>query len=469
MNNALIADGLSLSYPALEARVDGMQAWLEDFGVGEGARVGLLAPNSVDAVAAVHAIWRLGATVVALNTRLTAHELEPQIARAGCRLVLTTDDRRPTTESSTWRVVALDDAARLTTNGRRSSVVGRRPNSDLAALMFTSGTSGAPKAVMLTHGNLRASAGASAERLGVRPDDRWLCVLPLFHIGGLAIVHRSALYGTCVDLWRKFDAERILDALNREPITLISLVPTMLKRLLDLGWRASPSLRLVLLGGAAASPELMAAAAAAGVRVATTYGLTEACSQVATALPDQALRKPASVGKPLPGISVRVVDVAGADCAIDAPGEVIVRGPTVMAGYLDDPESTARALRDGWLRTGDIGYLDRDGDLFILQRRSDLIVSGGENVYPAEVEAALRAHPGVADCAVVGVPSAEWGQTVAAVVVARGELTADVLGAHCRAQLAGYKCPRQYRFVDALPLNAAGKVDRAALIAANAT
>jgi O-succinylbenzoic acid--CoA ligase len=458
---ALLADGQSLSYPALASHVDAMQARLADAGVSAGARVGLLSTNCAEAVIAIHAIWRLGAVVVALNTRLTARELAPQRQRADVRLLLCNADTVALAKSfaATTPMLIIDQPAEAAS--RLSAQVSQQPDDALAALMFTSGTSGAPKAVMLTHGNLRASAEASAARLGVRPNDRWLCVLPLFHIGGLAIVHRSALYGTCVDLWRKFDAERVIDALNREPVTLISLVPTMLKRMLDLGWRASPSLRLVLLGGAAASPELMAAASAAGVNVATTYGLTEACSQVATALPALARRKPASVGTALPGTRVRVVDATDADCAPDVPGEVIVRGPTVMAGYLDDPDATARALRDGWLRTGDIGYLDADGDLFILQRRSDLIVTGGENVYPAEVEAVLRAHPDVADCAVVGMPSTEWGQTVAAVIVARTPMTSEALDAHCRARLAGYKVPRAYRFVDALPLNAAGKVDRA--------
>ncbi len=461
---ALVTDRETLSYPELALRVDAMQARLAAHGVATGVRVGLLTPNCAEAVAAIHAIWRLGATLVALNTRLTAHELTPQVRRAACALLLCTDET-----AALAQAIDAPGLARLQLDAATAGAAAQpfalahRPDAELAALMFTSGTSGAPKAVMLTHGNLRASAQASAARLGVRPDDRWLCVLPLFHIGGLSIVHRSALYGTCVDLWRKFDVERVRAALDSTPVTLISLVPTLLHRLLEAGWRASPTLRLALLGGAAAAPELMARAVAAGVPVATTYGLTESASQVATALPAAAARKPASVGVALPGTALRVVDASGVACAIDQPGEIIVRGPTVMAGYLDDPAATARAIRDGWLHTGDIGFLDADGDLHVLQRRSDLIVSGGENIYPAEVEQALRAHADVLDCAVVGLPSDEWGQVVAALVVTRISLDRDALLAHCRARLAGYKMPRELRFTSALPLNAAGKIDRAAV------
>ena len=221
-----------------------------------------------------------------------------------------------------------------------------------------------------------------------------------------------------------------------------------------------PRLRLVLLGGAAASPDLLKRALQAGWALATTYGLTEAASQVATALPEQVRRKPGSVGRPLLFTSVRVVDEAGHDQPPGVYGDILIRGPTLMRGYLGEPPLDA----DAWFATGDIGYLDVDGDLWVVQRRSDLIISGGENIYPAEIEQVLRQHPAVADVAVVGVPSPEWGQQVGAVLVLR-DPAVDVreILAFSRTRLAGYKQPRIVRVVDELPRTASGKIHRAAV------
>jgi len=249
------------------------------------------------------------------------------------------------------------------------------------------------------------------------------------------------------------------------------LVPTQLHRLLESGASAEhyAALRLILLGGAAATPELMARVVMARLPIATTYGLTEATSQVATALPDVTPHKPASVGKGLVFTELRIVDAQGNPLpnGADYIGEVIVRGPTLMQGYLDEPTATANALKDGWLYTGDLGFLDAEGDLHLVQRRSDLIVSGGENVYPAEIEAVLRRHAAVRDVAVVGVPSAEWGQQVGAVIVPNTPIQPSAqpseLDTFCRQSLAGYKVPRRFIFVDALPLTSSGKVDRAAV------
>jgi O-succinylbenzoic acid--CoA ligase len=225
-----------------------------------------------------------------------------------------------------------------------------------------------------------------------------------------------------------------------------------------------PNLRCVLLGGAAADSTLLAKAFARGVPVTPTYGLTEAASQVATQTPADAARKPGSVGKALLNSSVRIIDAEGRALPDGDIGEIAVRGPTVMRGYLANPEATAQALVDGELRTGDLGYRDADGDLFIMQRRTDLIVTGGENVYPAEVERVLCEHPAVEEALVVGVPDAEWGQRVGALLVAREARALEIgdLLTHARARLAGYKLPRLMRVVNALPLLPNGKHDRRA-------
>jgi O-succinylbenzoic acid--CoA ligase len=333
-------------------------------------------------------------------------------------------------------------------------------------VLYTSGTSGRPKGACLTWGNFEASARAAADRLGDAVAGRWLACMPLFHVGGLSILMRNVLHGGPVRLHSRFDAAAVSATLDQGDIAAVSFVPTMLSRLLAArGARpAPPGLRVVLLGGAAAAPELVERALAAGYPVCPTYGLTEATSQVATGAPPSPGAKHAAPMLPVLGTDVRIV-VEGRDMPPDAPGEILVRGPTVMRGYLHAPDASAQALRGGWLHTGDIGYLDIDGGLHVLDRRNDLVVSGGENVYPAEIEAVLLEHPAVADAGVTGLPDADLGARVVAwIVVANGaSVTAYELVRHCRTRLAGYKAPREFRFVDALPRNASGKLLRRSL------
>jgi len=287
--------------------------------------------------------------------------------------------------------------------------------------------------------------------------------MPLYHVGGLSMLMRGAVFGGPVRLQPRFDAGAVSDALDGGDIAGLSLVPTMLSRLLAYrcGRPVSAGLRVVLLGGAAIPPELLRRALAAGYPVCATYGLTEATSQVATSAPTQPGAADLPPMRPLRGIELRIVD-AGRDLPQGAAGEIAVHGPTVMQGYLNDAEATHRALRDGWLLTGDIGYLSADGGLHVLDRRDDLVVSGGENVYPAEVEAVLLEHPAVTEAAVTGVPDTDLGARVVAWVTTRpgAQVDAAALESFCRARLAGYKLPRDFRFVDTLPRTAGGKLQR---------
>ncbi len=450
-----------VSYGELAARVSGAaQAW-RAAGVQPGDRVALLLANGAAGVICFHTALEVGVTPVMLNTRLTGAELSAQMAAVGCRWLVA--------DALTEPLAAQIDTPHLRLRAGAFPPAEPLPPRPLdraapAAVMFTSGTSGTPKAALLTVGAFQASATASAARIGALPDDNWLCVLPLYHVGGLSIVYRSALYGTAFTLLPRFDAAQVAGAMLRGAVTLASLVPTMLYRLLDHLPSAPPRLRLILLGGAAPSAELLERAHALGLPVATTYGLTEAASQVATALPELARRKLGTVGQPLDGTEVQIVGADDQPLPPYAEGEICVRGATLMQGYLNDPEATARALRGGWLHTGDIGYRDDAGDLFVLVRRSDLIVSGGENVYPAEVEAALKSHPAVAEALVVGLPDAEWGQIVGALVTlhAGAALTEAELLAHVQGRLARYKQPRRLRIVSAMPLTATGKPNRPA-------
>ena len=469
---ALTFEGESFSFHALSELAGVWAGRLRSAGVAQGDRVALLLSNRPEYVALVFSLLRLGAVVVPLNARLTVEELKVQLHRANPKLLISEAELfRPATDLSRLLPCYLIDdevsADELGTHVFKEAEPVPEGEVDLElpfCILFTSGTTGTPKGVVLSLGNFFYSATASAYRLGIQPHDLWLCTLPLYHVGGLSILLRSCLYGTAVSLHRRFDLSEVARALSLEPITLVSLVPTMLYRLLYApDFRPNKSLRLVLLGGAAASKDLLQKANERSLPVATTYGLSEACSQVTTALPERAKSKPGTVGKPLMFTKVRVTSSEGREVAADVIGEVRVRGASVMQGYLD-ADATAKTLQNGWLHTGDLGYLDAEGDLFIVQRRADLIVTGGENVYPAEVERTLQQHPGVAEACVVGVPHPEWGQQVAAAVVPKtsGEnapLLED-LEKLCRKSLAGYKQPRAFLLLNELPRTASGKPKR---------
>lgn len=454
---ALIYDDERWSYQQLDHKAAIIAGQLASAGVRAGQHMAVLMEPDADYVALLYALMRLNVVLVPLNTRLTTEGLIWQVEHADVEWLLYSE-----VHQSTAAQLPVSTKVMLSDLPLSQPVASADIALDgLQAIVFTSGTTSSPKGVQLTVGNHFYSAMASAYRIGLQSNDLWLSCLPLYHVGGLAVFFRSCLYGTAVLLHNRFDVARVSAALEQLPVTMVSLVPTMLYRLLEhrSTWRL-PHLRCVLLGGAAAQAELLARAFSEGIPIHTTYGLTEASSQVATLLPDEVRKKPLSVGKPLLFSEVKIVDEAGATQASEKIGEVWVKGPTVMQGYYKNAEATQRALQDGWLRTGDIGYTDADGDLFVLQRRSDLLVSGGENVLPSEVEAVLKRHEAVADVIVVGLDDPEWGQKVAAAIILSGDVTAEALQDYARAHLAGPKLPRVIRFVDAYPMTASGKVQR---------
>jgi o-succinylbenzoate---CoA ligase len=407
----------AVSYAELEASARRTARQLAALGVGAGDRVATTLPPGIGFVRLLHALPKLGAALVPLSARATAAERRFQVEDAGARLVVDQPLDGVEAEASLREHVEP---------GETHSIV------------YTSGTTGRPKGVALSYGNHQASADASAENLGVEPDDRWLCVLPLHHVGGLAILLRSAIYATAVEVHQAFDAELVAARLASGEITLASLVPTMLRRLQAVGFEPSPRLRAVLLGGGPSPPDLLGWAAERGLPVVPTYGMTETASQIATARGGEA------AARPLRGVELRIED-----------GEILVRGPMVAAGAL---------AADGWLHTGDRGRLEADGSVLVEGRLDELIVTGGENVAAAEVEAALLSHPAVADAAVVGRPDPEWGEAVTAYVVVTGDASDGELIDHCRRLLAGHKVPKAIHRLDALPRGPAGKVLRGALL-----
>jgi O-succinylbenzoic acid--CoA ligase len=486
---ALEFGGGRVDYAELAISARATRVSLLRLGVEPGDLVGVLAPPSIAGVVLIHAMLDLGVVFLPLNARLTEGEQRDALASADARFLLvedgTTDTERLVRNLGTGlltfsqREGKLCDGLELSIRVRASEGLERRATgrrggqlaTGAALVLQTSGTSGRPKCAVLTFDNLMASADASAELLESGANDRWLLCMPLFHIGGLSILIRCALVGATVLLQPRFDPDSVATALEEGGITHVSFVAAMLERVLNIraGQFSPESLSLVLLGGGPATQTLLARAESLGYPVAPTYGLTEASSQVATRPPDVAqLETPDRAGGliPLPGIEVRVVDEEG--CPVRGrsgegiEGEIEVRGPVVMAGYLDDRAATEGVMRGGWLATGDQGLIDERGRLRVLDRRSDLILSGGENVYPAEIESMLVEFEGVREAGVFGVPDENYGaRPVAFIALEEGrEIDPAALSEFCRGRMAGFKRPVDFVEIGALPRTATGKLRR---------
>ena len=422
---ALVADGSEVTYAELEAEATWVARRLEAHGVRRRSVVALTMQPRREQVVLVHALMKVGAVLLPLSPRLTEAERAAAIAA-----------QEPTLE--------LSDPGQLTQTEADLPLLGEHDMDAPCCRVLTSGSTGTPDAVELTYGNFLWSAVASAFNIGVEPQDRWLCCLPLSHIGGLSIVMRSVIYGTAAVLHDGFDVDRVGAALERDDISVVSLVATMLTRLLEAGADLSGP-RAILVGGGPVPEEPLQEALDRGATVVQTYGLTEACSQVTTLAPVDARRKLGSAGRPLLTTHLRIQD-----------GEILVQGPTVAPSRID---------ADGWLHTGDLGRIDEEGFLYVEDRIDDMIVSGGENVVPAEVEQVLLRHPDVADAAVVGREDPEWQQAVTAVVVLvdGSAATPDELRRHCAGELAGFKVPKRVELAAALPRTPSGKLLRRAL------
>jgi O-succinylbenzoic acid--CoA ligase len=453
------------TFAELEREVRALAARLARAGVRPGDRVGMLANPGAETIALIHALMAAGATLVALNTRLLAAELRGLLDDARPRLVIAGEAYAQRAREAGAETLSQAELAALPPLADFIPQASLELASD-HAILFTSGTTGRPKGVCLTYASQLASARASAKRLGSEPDDRWLLCMPTHHVGGLSIPLRSAIQATAVDVHPGFDPERVMRALTTQPVRVATMVPTMLARVFEAGLERRPAaLRALLLGGGPIPAVLIEQSLARGIPTAPTYGLTEAASQVATLPPAELAEAGHTAGPALPDTELRISRDGGGPAETGEPGQILVRGPQLMRGYLDRPDDTARTLAGGWLHTGDVGALDEDGYLTLIDRSKDLIISGGSNIYPREVEEVLLRHPGVHEVSVVGRPHPEWGEEVHAVVaLAPGaRLDAAALDAWLRARLAGFKRPRGYSFRDTLPRTASGKLRRAEL------
>jgi len=437
---ALRFEGKAWTWAELHAWVEVWRQALHSRGIKPGEGVGVLAFNKPDTVALFHACARLGARLVLLNARLTAHELSslgqlslPKLCFAEEALL----EKFPGAE-------VFPSLAPTRTPPTCHAAPSSYLEENVAVTLFTSGTTGTPKRVDIRHRHLLAHAKASAANLGGSPQHTWHLCLQMFHIGGLVNLSRCALYGATLNLASKFEAEALDAEAEAGQITHLSLVPTMLSRWVEhrQGKPLPPGMKACLLGGEHVPLALFQKARQMGIPVLCSYGLTEACSQAATEALEMADGR--SCGFALPGVEIRI---GHEEAGEGEAGEIEIRGETIL-------------VEEGWLKTGDLGHFDAQGRLVVLSRRTDLIVSGGENIYPAEIERVLLECPGVCEVAVGARTSEQWGQVPIALVVSKGAFSEEALLQQCRMRLAGYKIPKAIFETHELPRNANGKINR---------
>jgi fatty-acyl-CoA synthase len=474
---ALRFDGADLTYADFAERIDRGAAILAELGVGNGDRVAFLGLNNPISLVLLFACARLGAMLVPLNWRLAPPEHAWMLADCTPRVLVVEpaflghaaafQGRIPST-----RLISLGAPP---TTGWLSWVALRTPERPApragaedspVLLCYTSGTTGVPKGVVLTQHALSWNSVNSAHLHDLTSEDRILTTLPLFHVGGLNIQTTPALHaGASVVLHARFDPVATIDAIESERITLAVLVPAQLVAMMETArWQAVDlsSLRMIVTGSTIVPEAFVRKVGARGVPVVQVYGSTETCPIAGYVRVEDWARKAGSAGLPALHCELRVVDGEGRELPSGRDGEILVRGPNVMTGYWSAPERTREALEDGWYRSGDIGHFDDDGYLFVASRKTELIISGGENVYPAEVERILLESPSIEDACVIGRPDERWGEIVVAAVVLKpgAQLSAADVAALFHKRIARYKHPREIHFVPSLPRSALGKVQR---------
>ncbi|MCC5888599.1 MAG: long-chain-fatty-acid--CoA ligase [Gammaproteobacteria bacterium] len=470
---------MRLTFAELSARSNQVANALLDSGVKAGDRVGLLLMNGAEFLESFFAIARIGAVVVPLNWRLVADELTFILDDSGTTALIYGEEfaatvshiesRSGATKVERWIEVGQGAAAAFATpfEAWRSACSSAPPpaggsGDDLLYIMYTSGTTGLPKGVMHTHTTAMWGVLTIAATADLRLGDRYLLALPLFHVGALTPATLNVYRGVTSVVLRAFDPRQAWALIDSEKITTALAVPAMLNFMLQVPDREQfdhGSLRWCMSGAAPVPTSLIEAYAALGIEIHQVYGLTESCGPGCLIDPDSAMERIGSTGKAFFHTDVKIVDEEGRDCAPNTPGQVLIRGPHVMTGYWNRPDATAESMQGDWLKTGDGAIMDEQGYVYIQDRIKDMIISGGENIYPAEIENVLMGHAGIREAAVIGQPSERWGESPFAVVV-RSDPALDEAAVlrWCSDHLARFKLPRAVAFVDEIPRNPSGKI-----------
>ena len=445
----------SWTFKQLYERAEQVARQLVAYDLKAGDRVAILAASTPNLIHVIYCCMHAQSEFVFLNTRLSSYELDYQIKDAEVSLVLVDEQHFQRVENH--RVLSFN--ALFESKGMNYTFATEWSEQQTISIMYTSGTTGFPKGVRQTVQNHSASAISSALNLGLTDKDIWLCCVPIFHISGFSILMRSLLYGMEVRLYEKFDAKKCAVEMAQGEVTKISAVATMLEQMLtymeqhDL--KAHQNFKTALIGGGPVPVRYLERAMQLNISVSQTYGMTETASQTATLSNEDAMKKLGSAGKPLFFNQIRIKNVTG-PCE---EGEICIRGPHVTPGYIGRFKDRA-VTEDGWLMTGDIGYLDEEGYLYVIDRRADLIISGGENIYPAEIENVLMAHPAIKEAGVCSQEHEKWGQVPIAFVVTKDKITESQIITYCQERLAAYKVPHEIYFVEELPRNDAKKLMR---------
>ncbi|MGM8216521.1 o-succinylbenzoate--CoA ligase [Bacillaceae bacterium W0354] len=459
----VLTDGTTYTFQQLQKHAKSFAHYLKENGVKKGDHIGLLSKNSYEMVVTIHALHYIGAVTCLLNTRLKAEELLFQIKDGE----MTTIIFHPELSEKVEQLTAKQSIRSMNLSSFPYNLITDEQwleefnLEDLSHIIYTSGTTGKPKGVMLTYGNHWWSATASALNLGLHESDRWLLCLPMFHVGGLSILYRSVIYGMPIHLHEKFDLELVHDDIMNRGVSIVSVVTLMLEQLVERleNEHYPETLRCMLLGGGPAPKHLLENCRDKSIPVFQTYGMTETASQFCTLDGKNMLKKIGSAGKPLFPGQLKIVE-NGQECPAGTVGDIIVKGPSITKGYWKRPDANMKTLEAGWLKTGDLGYIDEDGFLFVVDRRKDLIISGGENIYPAEIESVLKSIQGIKDAGVVGKNDGKWGQVPVAFVILEEKKTASEIISACKNVLANYKVPREIFFTKELPRNASKKLMR---------
>jgi long-chain acyl-CoA synthetase len=472
--SATITDEQTMTYAELDAASARLATLLVREGIGAGDRVGVMLPNIAAAPIAYYGIWRLGAIVVPMNPLMQGREVQFYLSNTGSKALIGTPgfaaaatDGAESVGAKLWLV---DDAelARLTGDLPEFGRPVEQAASGTAVVLHTSGTTGTPKGAELTHGSLGSNQEVIVRSLvKLTDEDVVLACLPLFHVFGMTCAMNSAIAaGAALSLMARFDPAKAIERIKRDRVTVLEAVPTMYSALLSVADQfsseATATLRTCVSGGAALPVAVLNDFEKAfDAMILEGYGLSETSPAVTFNHPD-AERRPGSIGTPIAGVRVRLVDPDGNEVPTGIPGEIQVRGPNVMKGYWNLPEATDEAIQDGWFATGDIAVVDADGYYYVVDRKKDLIIRGGYNVYPREVEEALYEHPSVAAVAVIGIPHQSLGEEVGAAVVLKVGATAEAeeLRQFVKGRVAAYKYPRRIWFVDSLPTGPTGKLLR---------
>ncbi|MEK4230419.1 o-succinylbenzoate--CoA ligase [Solibacillus sp. FSL H8-0538] len=429
---------------------------INTLGLRRGERVALLAPSIPELIMVIYGCMHARLEMVMLNGRLSEQELAYQVEDADVKAIFVQDQELHKLQPDD-RIIPFSKLQQVEV--ANVEIEQEWDEQDTITIMYTSGTTGFPKGVRQTVGNHSASAISSVLNLGLVERDTWLCIVPIFHISGFSILVRSLLYGMTIRLYEKFDVVSCAAEIIDGTVTKMSVVAVMLEHILSelerLQQKAHPNFNAILAGGGPIPVDYLQRAAKLHLPVSQTYGMTETSSQTATLANEDAFKKIGSSGKPLFFNRIKINKANEAD----REGEILVRGPHVTPGYIGRFKNKP-STENGWLHTGDIGYLDEDGYLYVVDRRSDLIISGGENVYPAEIENVLLAHPAVKEAGVCGIADEKWGQVPVAYIVLKENVDKECILDFCKTKLANYKIPKEIVFVAQLPRNGSNKLMR---------